>query len=135
MNQSDSNNEIRMDVSRLYREETYTDNVVGTLRRLLPVTAEGEPDPSRPVQFIGATQVLTTAGPLPLSFEIEAATLSEAAAAFGEAAHDAFEKTMDELRELQRQQASSIVVPKGGMDPSGGFGGMGGPGGGKIHLP
>jgi hypothetical protein len=68
---------------------------------------------------------------LPLSFEIEAGSLAEAAAAFGDAAKDAFEKTMHELRELQRQQASSIVVPQGGM------GGMpgGGMGGGKIQLP
>ena len=39
---------------------------------------------------------------------------------------------MDELREMQRQQASSIVIPKGGMDP---MGGMGNIGGGKIQMP
>ena len=95
---------------------------------------EGDPDPGRPVQFVGSTQVLTTAGPLPLSFEIEANTLSEAAEGFGAAAKEAFERTMEELKEYQRQQASQIVVPKGGMDPMGG--GMGGmPGGGKIQMP
>jgi len=134
MNKPDARNEIEMDSSNLYREEVFTDNAVGTLRRLVPVTASGETDPSRAMQYVGATQVLTTAGPLPLSFEIKAASLAEAAAGFGEAAKDAFEKTMEELREMQRQQASSIVVPKGGM---GGLGGMGpgGTGGGKIHIP
>lgn len=128
--------EIRMDVANLYREDTFTDNTVGTLRRLTPVTADGETDPSRPLQFVGTTQVLTTAGPLPLSFEIEAQTLNEAAEAFGEAARQAFERTMEELREMQRQQASSIVIPKGGMDPmGGGMGGMGNLGGGKIQMP
>jgi len=78
---------------------------------------------------------MTNAGPLPLSFEIEASTLTEAAAAFGDAAKDAFEKTMEELREMQRQQASSIVVPQGGMGPGGGMPGGMGPGGGKIQLP
>lgn len=137
MSNSESSNEIRMDASALYREEVFTDNTVGTLRRLTPVTVDGEPDNSRSIQFVGSTQVLTTAGPLPLSFEIEANTLAEAAAGFGDAAKKAFEQTMEELRELQRQQASSIVVPKGGMGPSGGMGGpMGGPmGGGKIQLP
>jgi hypothetical protein len=136
MTQSDSNNEVRMDANNLYREEVFTDNAVGTLRRMVPVTADGEMDPSRSMQYIGSTQVLTNAGPLPLSFEIEAGSLAEAAAAFGEAAKDAFEKTMDELRELQRQQASSIVVPKGGLGGMGPGGGMGGGmGGGKIHLP
>ena len=130
MNNPDSSNEIRMDASSLYREEVFTDNAVGTLRRLTPVTGEGETDPSRPTHYLGATQVLTTAGPLPLSFEIEADSLAAAADAFGDAAKVAFEKTMEELKELQRQQASSIVVPKGGMDPMGG-----GMGGGKIQIP
>ena len=132
MSNPETSNEIRMDASNLYREETFTDNTVGTLRRITPVTADGEPDPARNVQFIGQTQVLTTAGPLPLSFEIEAGSLSEAAEAFGDAAKQAFEKTMEELKEMQRQQASQIVVPKAGMDPAGGMGGMGG---GKIQMP
>ena len=131
MNNPETQNEIRMDVNSLYREETFTDNAVGTLRRLTPVTADGETDPARPMQFIGSTQVLTTAGPMPLSFEIEAATLTEAAEAFGDAAKKSFEQTMEELKEMQRQQASSIVVPKGGMDPMGGMGG----GGSNIQMP
>jgi hypothetical protein len=133
MSEFEPSNEIKMDASNLYREETFTDNTVGTLRRITPVTPDGEVDPSRSVQFVGSTQVLTTAGPLPLSFEIEAATLSEATEGFGDAAKQAFEKTMDELKEYQRQQASQIVVPKGGVDPSGGMGGLGG--GGKIQIP
>ena len=133
MNPNQNAPEIRMDTGNLYREETFTDNAIGTLRRLTPVTADGETDPARPVQFVGTTQVLTTAGPLPLSFEIEATSLTEAAEAFGDAAHQAFERTMEELKEMQRQQASSIVVPKGGMDPMGGMGCMGG--GGKIQMP
>ena len=132
MNNPETRNEIQMDTNNLYREETFTDNAVGTLRRLVPVTADGEVDSSRTTQYVGSTQVLTNAGPLPLSFEIEAGSLTEAAAAFGDAAKDAFEKTMDELRELQRQQAGSIVVPKGGM---GGMGPGGGMGGGKIQMP
>ena len=130
MNQPETSNELKMDVSNLYREEVFTDNAVGTLRRMTPVTVEGDPDPSRATQYVGSTQVLTTAGPLPLTFEIQAGSLTEAAAAFGDAAKEAFEKTMEELKELQRQQASSIVVPKAGMDPMGG-----GMGGGNIQMP
>ena len=126
MNNPNKGNEIRMDAANLFREEVFTDNAIGTLRRLTPVTPEGEPDPARSGQFIGSTQVMTTAGPLPLSFEIEAETLAEAAEAFGPAARDAFEKTMEELREMQRQQASSIVVP--------GTGAGGGMGRSKIQL-
>lgn len=129
MNNPETSNEINMDVSNLYREETFTDNKVGTLRRITPVTAEGETDSTRAVLFVGSTQVMTSAGPLPLSFEIEADLLSEAADGFGAAAKQAFEKTMEELKEMQRQQASQIVVPgAGGMG-----GGMGG--GGNIQMP
>ena len=121
MNNPETRNEIQMDTANLYREEVFTDNTVGTLRRMVPVTANGEIDNSRTTQYVGSTQVMTSAGPLPLSFEIEASTLTEAAAAFGDAAKEAFEKTMEELREMQRQQASSIVVPQGGMGPGGGM--------------
>jgi len=129
MNSPDTTNEIKMNAANLYREETFTDNAVGTLRRLVPVTPGGETDPTRSEQYIGSTQVLTTAGPLPLSFEIPAESLVGAADGFGEAAKAAFEKTMEELKEMQRQQASSIVVPKAGMDP------MSGMGGGNIQMP
>lgn len=123
MNKPDTSNEIRMDAANLFREEVFTDNTVGTLRRLSPVTASGEPDPGRRGQYVGSTQVMTSAGPMPLSFEIQAETLADAAEAFGAAARQAFEKTMEELREMQREQASSIVVP----------GAAGG--GSKIQIP
>lgn len=122
---------IAMDAGQLCREEVYTDSQVGTIRRLVPVTTSGADDPAREVLWFGSTQILTPAGALPLNFEIPAASLAEAVAGFGEAAREAVDRTMDELRELQRQAASQIVVPKGGMGP-GSFGGMGG---GKIQLP
>jgi hypothetical protein len=75
---------------------------------------------------------MTGAGPLPISFEIEAATLAEAVDKFGDAAKEAIERTVRELQELRRQQASSIVVPQGGM---GGLGPGGLGGGGKIQMP
>jgi hypothetical protein len=127
-------NEISMNAQNMYREETYTDNAVGTIRRLLPVTANGEPDTTRVPQYIGSTQVMTNAGPLPLSFEIDASSFAAAIAGFGAGARAAFERTMEELREMQRQQASSIVVPGAG---NGGFGGgrPGGMGGGKLRIP
>lgn len=123
MNTPASSNEIRMDSANLYLEEVFTDNAVGTLRRLSPVTATGDPDATRSTKFVGATQVLTTAGPLPLSFEIAGESLAEAAENFGDAAKTAFEKTMEELKEMQRQQSSSIVIPGAGTGPMGGMGG------------
>jgi hypothetical protein len=136
MNDMKSQSEIAMQANSMYREEVFTDNTVGTIRRLTPVDSNGEPDASRQQSFVGSTQVMTQAGPLPLNFEIEASSLSAAIEAFGAAAREAFEQTMEELREMQRQQASSIVVPRGGLDGAGGMSGMGGMGGGgKIQIP
>jgi hypothetical protein len=109
----------------LYREDSFTDRTVGTIRRMTPVTSNGEDDTSRAVIYVGQTQVMTQMGALPLTFEIKADSLSAAIAAFDAGARQAFEQTMKELEELRREQASSIVVPGAG-------GGV--PGGGKIQL-
>ena len=111
MSQMNNSQEINMDATALSREEVYTDSRIGSIRKMIPVTADGETDPSRPVQFVGSTQIMTPGGALPLSFEIEADTLAGAVDGFGEAAKLAVERTMEELKEMQRQQASSIVVP------------------------
>lgn len=126
--------EAKMDASSLYREEIITDRKVGTLRVMTPVTPDGATDSARPVLYMGEAQIMTGAGPLPISFEIEAKNLGEAVAGFGDAAKDAIEKTVRDLQELRRQAASSIVVPQGGMGGLG-PGGLGGGGGGKIQLP
>jgi len=111
MSQMDNTPEIEMDASALAREEVYTDSRIGSIRKMVPVKLDGEQDLGRPVQYFGSTQVMTPGGALPLSFEIETDTLEAAVAGFGEAAKLAVERTMEELKEMQRQQASSIVVP------------------------
>lgn len=128
MNSPETTNDIKMNAADLWREVLFTDNRIGTIRELQPVTADGEPDGSRISRFMGSAQLMTPAGPLPVSFEIEAVTLSQAVEGFGPAAQAAIERTLEELKELQREQASSIVVPKGGVDPST-------LGGGGIQMP
>jgi hypothetical protein len=124
--------DAKMDPSSLYREEIITDRKVGTLRMMTPLTIEGTTDASRPVIYMGEAQIMTNAGPLPISFEVEATSLGEAVDGFAAAAKEAIERTVRDLQELRRQAASSIVVPQGGMGALGG-GGLGG--GGKIQLP
>lgn len=117
-----TNLEIKLDPAELYLEEIFTDRRVGTLRRLTPVTREGSPDTSRAVMFVGQAQLWTQLGPIPVTFEIEAPTLEDALEAYPQAARKAIEQTMEEAKELRRQQASQIVVPEVGT-------------GGKIQLP
>jgi len=121
--------ELKVDPDSLYMEEIFTDRRIGTIRRLTPVKDDGQKDTARAVLYMGETQVLTPAGALPIGFEIGAGSLGEAAEKFGQLAKEAIERTVRELQELRRQQASSIVIPQGGLPP----GGMG-PGG-KIQMP
>lgn len=110
--------EIAVDKSNLYREETYSDLKVASIRRLTPVLESGAIDDSREEIFIGETTLMSQRGPLPVSAPIAARTLSEAFDKFPEAVNQAVEQMIEQARELQRQEASRIVVP--GQTPGGG---------------
>jgi hypothetical protein len=130
--------ELRMDTGSLYREEVVTDRRIGSIRVLTPLKPDGSTDPTRPVAYVGEAQLLTPAGVLPLVFEIDATSLSDAIEKFAAGAAGALDRTRREIEQLRREAASQIVVPTGippGFDPRGG-GGQGGPppGGPKIHL-
>jgi ribosomal protein L22 len=131
MNQ-DASQDAGMDDSNLFREDVFTDQKVGTIRRMTPVTADGADDGSRPVQYIGQATVMTPMGSLPLSFELDAATMAEAVSKFGPAAQRAVEEAAREIQEMRRQAASSIVIPDAGAAA---LKGMGGKGGGGIQMP
>lgn len=127
--------EPRMDPAALYREELITDRRVGTIRVLTPVGKDGRADSARTVLYVGETQVLTPAGTLPITFEIEAGSLSEAVERFGDGVKRAVEQTIREIQDLRREAASSIVIPDrlpGGLI---GPGGPAAPPRGKIQLP
>jgi len=125
--------EIALDVENLYREESFTDQRVGIMRRLTPVTIDGADDPARKVRYLGQTQLMTQLGALPISFEIEANSFAEALKNYPIAAKQGVEDTMRELQEMRREAASSIVLPDApGAMPGGGLGGMGGGAGGGF---
>ena len=130
--------ELRMDTGSLYREEVVTDRRIGSIRVLTPLKPDGLADTTRPVAYVGEAQLLTPAGVLPLVFEIDASSLTDAIEKFAAGAAGALDRTRREIEQLRREAASQIVVPTGippGFDPRGG-GGQGGPppGGPKIHL-
>jgi len=131
--------DMNLDTSTLYQEETFTDGQVGEIRRLTPVRTDGSRDEARAVRYTGNTQIMTQAGPIPLSFEIEAESLTDAVARFGELARHKLEETTRQLEEMRKEQASSILTPDqlmggGGGGGAGGAGGGGGRGGG-FHIP
>ena len=131
--------DLAMDANTLYREDTFTDRRLGVIRMLTPVGRDGAPDASRAVLYLGEAQLLTPAGALPLTFEIEASSLGDAAEKFAGGAQLAVERAVKELQELRREAASQLVIPDRmppGLLKPGPGGGLGGPrGGGRIQLP
>jgi len=126
----DRNQDAQMDAEGLYQEENFTDRRVGAIRRLSPVRADGSADPTRPVLYIGQAEIMTNMGPVPISFEIEGQTLADAVVGFAPAAQVAIERTVQQIQDMRRQQASQLVVPQGPVP-----GITGGRGGGKIQMP
>lgn len=113
--------DLKVDRGNLYREEVITDLKVATVRQLSPILLDGTADRSRTVLFIGQTQVLTQAGPIPVEAPINASNLEEAVERFPEAVNRALDQMLGQIEELRRREASRIVVPGGG--------------GGKILMP
>ncbi len=109
--------EIQVDRNDLYREEVYTDLKIASIRVLTPVKVDGQIDTGRPVLYTGETQLMSQMGPVPVHAPIEAASLDEAIQRFPEAVNQAVERLMEEAREIQRREASRIVVP--GQPPPG----------------
>ena len=119
-----------MDPNGLFREENYTDQKMGAIRKLIPVNSDGSDDSSRDVAFFGSAQVMTPMGAIPLNFALEGTTIGEAAADFAGKAAIAVDEAAKELERMRREQASQIVVP--GQGGQGGMGGAGMQGGGII---
>ena len=113
-----------MDAANLYTEEI----VIGTIHVLTPITPEGAKDPTRAPIFTGEVQIMTQMGPLPISFDIPAASVAEAVSKYGEAAKEGVRQTLERLQEMRREAASKIVTPG-----SPGFGVP--PSSGKIQMP
>jgi integrase len=109
------------------------ERTVGVLRRWHQDDVErfGSDDPDRDVLYIGQASLMTPGGSLPLNFEIEASSLREAVEKFGDLAQEAVQDAIQQLQEMRRDQASSLVIPgQGGQGGGGGMPGGGMPGGG-----
>ena len=129
---ADEQLELRMDPNVLYREETYTDRRIGIIRVMTPVKQDGSTDPGRKVLYVGEAQLLSPVGALPITFEIEATSLGDAAEKFADGAKVAVERAIRELQDLRREQSSNIVIPDRMPPDLGGRGGPRGPG--RIQL-
>jgi len=104
--------DIKINVNNLYKEEAFTDLTFATIRRLSPVKLDGSPDESREAIFTGMTQLMSPNGPVPVQCLIEGAkSLSEAAEKLPAAIEKTVQAMIEEAKEMERQEASKIVIP------------------------
>lgn len=107
--------DFSFDANNLFKEETFSTMEAGSIRRLIPVTQNGEPDGSRAPVFFGALQIMTPQGPIPIQTHLPANNLKEAITVFPEAMKSAVLSLIEEAkqitREKQAQQESRIIVP------------------------
>jgi len=106
---------FKVDEKNLYREEGYTDMKVASIRKLVPVSPDGSKDESRVSLFIGATQLMSQKGPLPLQAILSANNLQEAIAVFPESMQKAMEELMQQMQKMQTEEKtkndSRIIIP------------------------
>jgi hypothetical protein len=109
--------DFKVDTTSLYREDAITDLKVASIRRMVPVTADGQDDSSRSPVFFGHTQILTPQGPLPLQAKLMANNLGEAIQAFPEAMEQEMARMVEQIRKMQEQEQnkqggdSRIIMP------------------------
>ena len=109
--------DFSVDRDNLYREDEVTDLKVASIRRLVPIKADGTEDTSRSPLFMGHSQVMTPEGPLPLQSRLMANTLAEAFDVFPDAMQKALDDMIAQLQEMQRKEQekqrdeSRIIVP------------------------
>ena len=113
--------DFRIDRSNLYREESFTDLKVGTIKRLNPVKADGSEDKTRKKIFVGNTNVMTPQGPIPIQGMIQAKELQQAIKKFPEVMEAAMDRLIEEAKKYQEQQQaensqiqkpdSRIIIP------------------------
>ena len=109
--------DFNVDRNNLYREEAITDLKVASIRKFVPVKADGSDDTSRSPKFIGSTQLMTPEGPLPIQAQLMANNLDEAFTEFPRAMQAALNEMIDKLQKMQEEQQRSqkddsrIIVP------------------------
>lgn len=119
MSEQNQIEDIKFNGKNLFKEETFTDHEVGTIRKLTPIHPDGTEDNKRKASFTATTNIMTPSGALPLNGEIEADSLEEAIAGFSEAVNKALQKLQDDMMKMQQEQANKIVTPdelRGGKD-------------------
>ena len=104
---------VKFNQQNLHREEVFSDLTIGSIRQLTPVKPNGELDKTRPILFVGQSQIYTQQGPMPVQFPIDAKNLQLAMEKFPTAMEEFVAHLVEQAKEIQRQEQSRLIVPGG----------------------
>lgn len=104
---------VRFNHQNLHREEVFSDLSIGSIRQLVPVKPNGELDKTRPILYVGQSQIYTQQGPMPVQFPIDAKNLQLAMEKFPTAMEEFVAHLVEQAKEMQRQEQSRLIVPGG----------------------
>jgi hypothetical protein len=104
--------DFKVDRSNLYREESFTDLKVGSIKHLTPVKSDGSEDKTRKSIFVGQSNIVTPQGPLPIQGVIKAKELQQAIKKFPEAMEVAMERLIEEAKKYQEQKEQDSQIQK-----------------------
>ena len=99
--------DFRVNHKNLYREESFFDLKIASIRRLTPVHPDGSLDESRAPIFSGYTQLMSPNGPIPVHCRIQATTLSEAIDKFPETMSHAVDKIVTDSKQPSSDESIS----------------------------
>lgn len=109
--------DFTVDKNNLYREEAITDLKVASIRRLMPINADGTEDAGRTPVFMAQTQLMAPEGPVPIQSALKAGSIDEAIDEFPGAMQQALSEMMQRLKKMREQKMhgqnedSRIIVP------------------------
>ena len=109
--------DFTVDKNNLYREESITDLKVASIRRLMPINADGTEDASRNPVFMAQTQLMSPEGLVPLQSALKSGSIEEAIDEFPGAMQQALGEKVKRLKKMREQQMrrqnedSLIIVP------------------------
>ncbi len=108
--------DFQVDQDNLFREETITDLKIATIRKMIPIKPDGSDDDDRDVVFIGAAQIGTPQGPVPIEAILEAANFKEAMTVFPFAMEEETKNVVAHFKRLNATQkkakaSSPPIVP------------------------
>lgn len=103
--------ELTLNLGTLCRQEEYTDTMAGSIKKLIPVKADGSLDDTRPLIFIGQTSIMLSSGPVPVQAVLAAENLEDAIKAFPATMEKAINELADRLIKLAEEQQSLIQKP------------------------